>query len=59
MMASEILTRLVYFSGLKLNPKKLNTAFKSNGFGEPKIKRIQGSPRRVYCVKENVFQPHQ
>ena len=59
LMASEILTRLIYFSGLKLNAKRLNTALKSNGFGEPQIKRIQNIPRRVYCLKENVFQPHQ
>lgn len=59
MMNSEILTRLIYFSGLKLNAKRLNTALKTAGFGEPQHKRIHGKSRRVYLVKENVFQPQQ
>ena len=53
LMASEILTRINAFSGMRLSLKKLSGALEKLKYGEPFSKRVNGgSPRRVYSVIE-------
>lgn len=53
LMASEILTRINAFSGMRLSVKKLSGALEKLEYGEPFSKRVNGgSPRRVYSVIE-------
>jgi len=53
LMASEILTRINAFSGMRLSLKKLSGALEKLKYGEPFPKRVNGgSPRRVYSVIE-------
>ena len=52
-MASEILTQINAFSGMRLSLKKLMTSLGKLGFEEPFSKRINGgSSRKVFPVIE-------
>ena len=52
LMPSEMLTKMNIYSGMRLSIRRLSNAMDKLGFGSPVSKRVNGSPRKVYAVKE-------
>jgi len=52
LMPSEMLSKIITWSGMKLSIRKLSSALDKLGFAEKMSKRINGQPRNVYPVVE-------